>query len=65
MGDVKRQGIPQIGLPWLSDTTGKGGGEGEENTWHETCSEEGWSDVAVWISADIIAHESVSDFAEN
>lgn len=64
MRDVKRQGIPRTSSQLLSDMMEKGGGEGEENTWHETCSKEGPSDVAVWISACIIPLKSVSDFAE-
>lgn len=62
--DVKRQGISQTSLRLLSDMMEKGGGEGEENTWHETCSGEGRSDVAVRISACIIPLKSVSDFTE-
>lgn len=45
MRDVKSQGIPQTSLQLLSDMMEKG--EGEENTWHETYSEEGLPDAAI------------------
>lgn len=35
-----------------------------ENTWQETCSEEGLPDVAVWISLCIIPFKFISDFVE-